>query len=251
MKIGTLNVKNIETNREMLQSCDILALQEHWLFSFQLSDMEMQFPTHNAFSKSVDEDSPLPPTQKPREYGGVSILYRKNMSYKIKKLPLGACRMVVVEVEVASLPPLRICNVYMPSRNTKRDREGDGYRACLDQVGEIILTYNKTHAVLVIGDLNASLTMRKGNQQDMQLKQFVDGFGLSLRQHGECTFFHPNTSYQAEIDYILYTGIGADVVASVDVEYRNAANTSDHVPVVAVLNLEIMQTGPTEWKIKC
>ena len=139
----------------------------------------------------------------------------------------------------------------MPSRNTKGDREGDGYRACLDQVGEIILTYNKTHAVLVIGDLNASLTMRKGNQQDIQLKQFVDGFGLSSGQHGECTFFHPNKSDQVEIDYILYTGIGADVVALVDVESHNAANTSDHVPVVAMLNLETTQTGPTERKIKC
>ena len=82
----------------MIQSCDILALQEHWLFSFQLSDIERQLPTHNAFSKSVDEDSPLPPTKKLRGYGEVSILYRKNMSYKIKKLPLGDCRMVAVEV---------------------------------------------------------------------------------------------------------------------------------------------------------
>ena len=169
------------------------------------------------------------------------------MSYKIKKLPLGDCWMVVVEV--ASSPPLCICNGYMPSRNTKGDREGYGYRACLDQVGELILTYNKTHAAFVIGDLNA--TMHKGNQQDIQLKQFVDGFGLSSMQHGECTFFYPNKSDQAEIDYILYTGIGADVVASEDVESRNAANTSDHVPVEAVFNLETTQTGSTEWKIKC
>ena len=102
LKIGTLNVKNIETNRvfvkEMLQSCDILSLQEHWLFSFQLSDIERQFPTHNAFSKSVDEVIPLPPTQKPRGYVWVSILYRKNMPYKTKKLPFGDCRIIVVEV---------------------------------------------------------------------------------------------------------------------------------------------------------
>ena len=64
--------------KEMLQSCDILALQEHWLFSFQLLDIERQFLTHNAFSKSVDEDSPLPPTKKPRGYGEVSILYKNN-----------------------------------------------------------------------------------------------------------------------------------------------------------------------------
>ena len=81
LKIGSLNVKNIETNRvfvkEMLQSCDILALQEHLVIIFQLSDIERPFLTHNAFSKSVDEDSLLRPTQKPRGYDGVLILYRK------------------------------------------------------------------------------------------------------------------------------------------------------------------------------
>ena len=73
--------------------------------------------------------------------------------------------------------------------------------------------------------------MRKGKQQDIQLRQFADLFGLSSGQHGECTFFHPNKSDQAEIDYILYTGFGADVVALVEVESRNAGNTSDHVLV--------------------
>ena len=40
-------------------------------------------------------------------------------------------------------------------------------------------------------------------------------------------------------------------MASVDVESGNAANTSDHVPVVAVLYLETTQTGRTKRMIKC
>ena len=48
--VGTLNVKNIETNvayvREFLSQCDILAIQEHWLFNFQLYDLERAFSTH-------------------------------------------------------------------------------------------------------------------------------------------------------------------------------------------------------------
>ena len=54
LKVGTLNVKNIETIvayvRELLKTCDILALQEHWLFTFQLADFEKLFVTHHAFS---------------------------------------------------------------------------------------------------------------------------------------------------------------------------------------------------------
>ena len=87
MIIGTLNVKNIETNDafiyELLNTYDILALQEHWLFNFQLPDIEKRFPTHSSHSRAVDEDNPLPPTQKPRGFGGVAILYRKSISLKI------------------------------------------------------------------------------------------------------------------------------------------------------------------------
>ena len=81
LKLGSLNVKNIETNevylRELLKECDILAIQEHWLFNFQLSNIGKTFVTHQAFSKAVDEDNPLPPNQKPRGYGGVALLFRK------------------------------------------------------------------------------------------------------------------------------------------------------------------------------
>ena len=65
MTIGTLNVKNIETNDafvcELLKKYDILALQEHWLLNVQLPDIEKRFPSHSAHSRAVDEDNPLPP----------------------------------------------------------------------------------------------------------------------------------------------------------------------------------------------
>ena len=69
LKIGSFNVKNIETNviclNKILETCDILAFQEHWLFNFQLQDIGRMFPSHSAFCKVVDDDNPLPPTQKP------------------------------------------------------------------------------------------------------------------------------------------------------------------------------------------
>ena len=67
IKIGTLTVKNVETNeiytRELLKSFDILALQEHWLFSFQLSNFDKIFTSHHSYSKAVDADDPLPPAK--------------------------------------------------------------------------------------------------------------------------------------------------------------------------------------------
>ncbi|MCG8034640.1 MAG: hypothetical protein JAZ03_21055, partial [Candidatus Thiodiazotropha taylori] len=65
LKMGTLNVKNIDSNaayvRELLEQCHILAIQEHWLFNFQLHDLDGYFSTHFVHSKAVDDDNPLPP----------------------------------------------------------------------------------------------------------------------------------------------------------------------------------------------
>ena len=89
IKICTFNVKNIESNRayvqEPLKRCDIIALQEHWLFNFQLQDMERIFCTHSVHSKTVDDDNLFlrPKTQKPRGYGGVAILFSKKLNVTV------------------------------------------------------------------------------------------------------------------------------------------------------------------------
>ena len=205
LKIGTFNVKNIETNevylRELLKTCDILAIQEHWLFSFQLGSIETNFVSHHAYSKAVDDNDPLPPNKKPRGYGGVSILFRKNMDLKVKKLIHGENRMVVIEVQ--SSPPICICNVYMPCRNSKGNaKNDDNFQSCLEQIEEVLSIYQNSHIVLVAGDLNASLSEHRGNAQDVLLRTAVNINSLEYQQNGTSTFFHPNKTDNAEIDYI-------------------------------------------------
>ena len=59
-------MKKVETNevfvREMLKSCNILAIRERWLFNFQLPGIEKRFPFHSAISKAIDENNILPST---------------------------------------------------------------------------------------------------------------------------------------------------------------------------------------------
>ena len=78
----------------------------------------------------------------------------------------------------------------MPSRNSKSNStDRENYMHCLDQLGEILNTYSGTHAVIILGDMNASLKARKGNLQDTLLIDFVSQHDLSWRQSGEETFF--------------------------------------------------------------
>ena len=165
LKITTLNVKNIESNMQyvysLLKSTDILCLQETWLFNFQLRQLGEIHKNFEGFGKAVDDNNPLPPSQKPRGYGGVATLYRKNMDLRVRKCLDGGCRIVVIEL--VTDPPVCVINVYMPCRN---GRSSDDFQSILLEVQEIVAKFSPTHAIFLLGDMNSSLQKRDNNLHD-------------------------------------------------------------------------------------
>ena len=200
-------------------------------------------------SKAVDDENPLPPIQKPRGYGGVAILYSRRISNCVKKLPAGGHR--VVAIEVATTPPLCVCCLYMPSRNTKNILDKDNYQHILDQIEDILNIFSKTHAVIVLGDLNASLCQRKNNMQDTLLRNFVHSNDLHSEQTGAETFFYPNKTDKAEIDYILLNTHSKQLVKTVKVDSSSALNTPDHVQVIGTYSIHKKEKGNQTITVMC
>ena len=64
------------------------------------------------------------------------------------------------------------------------------------------------------GDFNASLSEHRGNAQDVLLQTAVNNNSLEYQQNGTSTFFHPNKTDNAEIDYILFNKMGRKFVKS-------------------------------------
>ena len=173
------------------------------------------------------------------------------MDLKVRKLEYGDNRMVVLEIQ--SVPPVCICNVYMPCGNSKGNtRSDDSYQSCLDQIEEVLHIYQKTHIIIVMGDFNASLAVNRTNIQDRQLKSMVTNNSLVCTQTGISTFYHPNKTDNGEIDYILFNETGHQFVrraAIVGTECQ--LNTSDHVPVIAELQLPVSYQDKGNTVIKC
>ena len=74
-----------------------LASKRPVFFNFQLKQLNTLHKAFEGYGKAVDDDDPLPPTQKPRGYGGVATLYRNNIDLKIQKCLDGGNRIVVSE----------------------------------------------------------------------------------------------------------------------------------------------------------
>ena len=94
---------------------DILFLQETWLLNFQLPLLQGYFNSHISSGKAIDDENPLPPTQKLRGYGGVACMVRMVLDIRYKFHSNGGNQIMMLEVETE--PPLCIIGVYIPVRN--------------------------------------------------------------------------------------------------------------------------------------
>ena len=83
--IGTYNVDNIKTNvvytQSLIDICDILFIQENWLYKFEQSTIQTLFPIVNWFVKSADEYNPQPLTHYARGHAGIGILWNNKVDH--------------------------------------------------------------------------------------------------------------------------------------------------------------------------
>ena len=98
--------------QKLLKTVDILCIQEHWLFNFELDLLNSISNTHRCCSKAVDDNDPVSPIGPPRGYGGVGIFYRKDWNLKILEIPSGGSRVSVIEI--CAINPLLLFRYISP-----------------------------------------------------------------------------------------------------------------------------------------
>ena len=86
----------------------------------------------------------------------------------------------------------------------------------------------------------------------LKLKNFCDSNNLHSKQKGQHNFLHVNGRDNAGIDYILFNKKAKSLIRSVRAEKYTDANTSDHIPVSATLQLRIQEkkTHAVETRVK-
>ena len=221
-------------------SPDFIALQETWLYAFQ-NDVLSKAPIsqYNYVAKSVDDDDPLLPVKLPRGYGGVCILWKKDLT-NVKTTNEGSNRMCVISVGNTT-----IINVYMPCRGkyTTQDFEEE-----LDQLSELVVKYQETHIILT-GDMNVDISADSARAKSL-LRLMSDN---ALTEPGEFTgptFIHHNGRHSSRIDYIF---VNNNWDSKKTIEYKplqdEALNTSTHCPLILKTSLKL-DTSQKEIKPK-
>ncbi|CAG2218354.1 unnamed protein product [Mytilus edulis] len=109
----TLNIEGIKSNFNYLQDLAkdhnlIICLQEHWLWGYETNFFEKHFPLHTIFSRSHDDNDPIPNFKARRGQAGTAIMWPSSLNKFIHKLPDGNSRVMAIKIELENHTDLDI-----------------------------------------------------------------------------------------------------------------------------------------------
>lgn len=236
LKIATSNIKNYNANKvylqHLLKKFDIVCIQEHWLYNFEKDNMKEASSNHTCFAKSIDDEDPISPYQRPRGVGGIAIFVPSEWAAFTKHAKDGNQRISVTTID---LPDTKLCvvNCYLPCRGYKSSYSD--YDDCLTQLREIVVKFSPSHEIILCGDLNASILKENPDSHDTLLDNFCIEMNLAIPPGSDTgpTFRHSD-GRSSRIDFILVHHSNLHLMSEVQHDTAlNYMNTSDHIALIS------------------
>jgi hypothetical protein len=250
-KVATYNCKNIQTSAIAVKDlvtrkgASFVLLQEHWLYDNHLQMLEEVHDELTGVGKAIDSDDPITPAQMPRGFGGVAILWKKDLDQNVRALKDGGNRVQAIEIATVNSKLVLVC-VYMPSKGLSDHY--DDFVDTLEQLHEIIEKFQRTHKLVIGGDFNEDISGSIVTRRQRFLQNFIEEHSLSAVLPG-ATFVHVNGRDSSSIDFFLQTG-REKLLSQDEIICDLPSNTSDHYPVLICVNDAIQGAPETKCEHK-
>lgn len=244
VKLISFNCQGFKSSRlhveDFCTEYDIIALQEHWLLPGDidlLGQVHPDFDYHGLSAVDASEG-----TLKGRPYGGVAILWRRNMFPSVASIQCDSTRVVAVRISCGAGPATRafiVMSIYMPcdvSENIPLFTE------CLGKISAVT-SMSDVESVIALGDFNA----KPGAPFYTELCSFCDEQDLVcadvdfLGESSNTYTFRSkiNTSIVSWLDHCLTTMAARDII--INVRVLHDAFLSDHFPLIIDCDLNIIK----------
>lgn len=235
--------RKVTFSKDLFNKCDFLLLQEHWLYKSMFNelcriDKNASFCATSAMDESVILQG--------RRHGGCAIIWRSNLSYKVKSIDCGNVRVCAVFIDLQNNCTLLLFTVYMPC-----DANGahlDEYNAVLDAISCCVCKYDPTYYI-ISGDFNTDFNRRSA--QTEALKAFLRAEECSTVDVGdiEYTYTTADGMHTSLIDHFVVCNSLRERITS-HCSYDHVDNMSDHVSVNCCIDIPV-QYMDTEQNDLC
>lgn len=238
-KLITFNCKSVKRSaaciRQICDTADVLALQETWLLPH---DIPFLGTIHDSFEytgkSAVDTSKEL---LRGRPYGGVALLWRKNLFDSVAVINCASARLAAVRFEIRNRSFI-VFSVYMPTQCLDNLTE---FAECLGEISAIIES-SEIESVYILGDFNAHPTELFSNELISfcaeQTWCCADMLKLGMDSN-EYTFVSDAHGCRRWLDHCVVTQSAWETIKDIKVCYD--IMWSDHLPVLVTCDLNVVR----------
>ena len=217
--------RNYDYLKDIFQKCEILILQETWLYSFETNLFNRVIPGCNFHAISAMDESNI--THVGRPFGGCAILWNNNLAVSITPIETTSNRLCVVLIKSNNLNII-LCNVYMPVNDNSQE-SFDVYGDVLYELLTIIDLY-RGHDLIIGGDFNVDFNKNETRNSRL-LKQFIDEEALncvSLQCSNTEYTFENTVGNRSFIDHFIVSESLINCYVNVS---HDGNNLTEHKPI--------------------
>ena len=146
---------------ELLQSCDICLIQEHWLFHDQLNLLNIDSNFLSVGVSAMDSSKLL----LGRPYGGCAILFRRSLISCISRLDSPSKRFCAVRLQDNAGSTTLIVRVYLPFSDGSSESSNE-FLVTLGELEGFIDRYSSDY-LIIAGDFNVDFNRTSVNCQNL------------------------------------------------------------------------------------
>ena len=235
IKVASYNLKGLSSSKSELcnlcRSHSLVCVQEHWLFP---NDMSLLNDVHSDFRGiGVSAMDPTEGIITGRPYGGVGILWDKQIDSIISILETGENWMTCVSLKIQD-SKLFIISVYLPYEKNDNSEE---FVNCLAKLESFIAECDSS-SVYELGDFNTDIT--RNSFFSRELDNYIERTSCILSDH---VFIKDGFTYVSDawgttswLDHCLATEDAHRAITNIDILYDYIA--SDHKPVTVNIRVK-------------
>ncbi|XP_053615263.1 uncharacterized protein LOC128678044 [Plodia interpunctella] len=238
-KLISFNCKSVKRSFEAVQSlceiCDIIVLQETWLYDYDIPLLSSIHENFEYTGKSSMDLSTGPLRGRP--YGGLAILWRSGVFDSVSVIECNSDRLSAIKVTLADRQIL-VINVYMPTDEIPNLIE---FTQCLSEMSAIVESCD-VESVYMLGDFNAhpgeSFYSELLNFCAMEQWTCADIERLNSVPN-TFTFISDVTGSKRWLDHCVVTEQARDTIADISIMYD--VLWSDHFPMIIECNFSVIK----------
>jgi len=236
--IHGFNDTKVDYIQHIVNTHDIILLQEHWLFESQCHIIQDKITDISSHCISGMNDECL---KAGRGYGGCAILWKSSLACTIEPVHINNRRICAVKINLQGVS-IFLCCVYMPCDTLYDSYSAEIYTEVFNDIFNNDIC-NRVNHIIIGGDFNTDLSRVKSSHT----KSFIDSCSREgmkhILKHPKCnidyTYMSMSNHHKSCIDHFIMSDNLFESVEHCSV-LHDGDNLSDHDVVSLQLTVNIV-----------